>query len=184
MRKIKAFTLIEVMISIFIFTTAMLGYMAFHAHSMEVLFDNESAQFAHALAFNLVDEIGYMVGDETTTPKKPGYVGTEFKPDSVMQKQELFGPNFIASPFNVLGEQVGDTESYRFYRVVSADKYSNKTQTYAQQGIFLATLYHVEVKVYWPKKDAEDPKMNCSSPYDETQCNVITVPLVRSNHKY
>ena len=191
MRKIKAFTLIEVMISIFIFTTAMLGYMAFHAHSMEVLFDNESAQFAHALAFNLVDEInsmsyesfGYMVGDETTTPKKPGYVGTEFKPDSVMQKPELFGPNFIASPFNVLGEQ-DDSGPYRFYRVVSADKYSNKTQTYAQQGTFLATLYHVEVKVYWPKKDAADPTMNCSSPYDETQCNVITVPLVRSNHKY
>ena len=32
MRKTKAFTLIEVMISIFIFTTAMLGYMSFHAH--------------------------------------------------------------------------------------------------------------------------------------------------------
>ena len=76
MRKIKAFTLIEVMISIFIFTTAMLGYMSFHAHSMSVIFDNESAQFAHALAFNLVDEInsmsydsfGYMVGDQTSTP--------------------------------------------------------------------------------------------------------------------
>lgn len=191
MRKIKAFTLIEVMISIFIFTTAMLGYMAFHAHSMAVLFDNESAQFAHALAFNLVDEInsmsydafGYMVGDETTTPQKPGYVGTELKLDSVMQKPELFGTNFVASPFNVLGEQ-DDSGPYRFYRVVTADSYSNKTQRYTQQGTFLSTLYHVEVKVYWPKKEAADPTMNCFSSYNETQCNVITIPLVRSNHKY
>ena len=63
MRKNRAFTLIEVMISIFIFTTSMLGYMAFHAHSMSVLFENESAQFAHALAFNLVEEFNSMSYD-------------------------------------------------------------------------------------------------------------------------
>ena len=63
MKKIKAFTLIEVMISIFIFTTSMLGYMAFHAHSMAMLFENESAQFAHSLAFDLVDEINAMSYD-------------------------------------------------------------------------------------------------------------------------
>lgn len=191
MKKIRAFTLIEVMISIFVFTTGMLGYMAFHAHSMAVLFDNESAQFAHSLAFNLVDEInsmsfesfGYLVGDETTTPKKNAYVGTDPQSDEVMKKPELFGSAFVASPFNVLGEQDA-SGPYRFYRAVSADSYANKTQKYAQPGTFLATLYHVEVKVYWPKKEADDPAMNCFEQYNETQCNVITIPLVRSNHQY
>lgn len=193
MNKIKAFTLIEVMISIFVFTTAMLGYMAFHARSMELLFDNESAQFAHALAFNLVDEInsmsydsfGYMVGDQTSTPKKPALVGTSSQSDAIMANEKLFGDKFLGSPFNILGTaHVSDSESYRFYRVVRADSYANKTQTYTQQGTFLSTLYQVDVSVYWPKKSAEDPKMNCFANYSEDQCNYISIPLVRSNHKY
>ncbi|MBP5591744.1 prepilin-type N-terminal cleavage/methylation domain-containing protein [bacterium] len=189
MKKIKAFTLIEVMISIFIFTTAMLGYMAFHAHSMEVIFDNESAQFAHALAFNLVDEInsmsydsfGYMVGDQTSTPKKNALVGTASQADTIMADSKLFGSSFLSSPFNILGAQ-DSTGSYRFYRVVRADSYANKTQSYVQPGTFLSTLYQVDVSVYWPKKG--NPTVNCFANYSEAQCNYISIPLVRSNHKY
>jgi hypothetical protein len=189
MNKIKAFTLIEVMISIFIFTTSMLGYMAFHAHSMAVIFDNESAQFAHALAFNLVDEInsmsfesfGDMVGDPTSTPQKTALVGTSSQLDSVMTNSKLFGDKFLYSPFNILGAQ-DSTGSYRFYRAVRADSYANKTQTYAAQGTFLSTLYHVDVSVYWPKKGY--PDKNCFADYSEASCNYLSIPLVRSNHKY
>lgn len=189
MRKIKAFTLIEVMISIFVFTTAMLGYMAFHAHSMAVIFDNESAQFAHALAFNLVDEInsmsfdsfGYMVGDQTSTPKKAALVGTSSQSDEIMADAKLFGNKFKSSPFNVLGAQ-DSTGPYRFYRVVRADSYANKTQTYTQQGTFLSTLYQVDVSVYWPKKGYPDE--NCFANYSAAKCNYLSIPLVRSNHKY
>lgn len=189
MNKIKAFTLIEVMVSIFIFTTAMLGYMTFHAHSMDVLFDNESAQFAHALAFNLVDEInsmsydsfGYMVGDQTSTPKKTALVGASSQSDAIMKNEKLFGDSFLESPFNILGAQ-DSTGSYRFYRVVRANSYANKTQSYVQQGTFLATLFQVDVAVYWPKKG--HPDVNCYANYSETECNYISIPLVRSNHKY
>ena len=198
MNKIKAFTLIEVMMSIFIFTTAMLGYMTFHAHSMDVLFDNESAQFAHALAFNLVDEINsmsyesfaYMVGDSSHKDPNTGLpapvtalVGTSSQPDTIMGDDKLFGDKFLASPFNILGAQ-DSTGAYRFYRVVRANSYANKTQSYVQQGTFLSTLYQVDVAVYWPKKSAQDPKMNCYADYSETECNYISIPLVRSNHKY
>lgn len=189
MRKIKAFTLIEVMISIFVFTTAMLGYMAFHAHSMAVVFDNESAQFAHALAFNLVDEInamsfesfGDLVGDQTSTPVKTALVGTSSQLDTVMTNSKLFGDKFLASPFNILGAQ-DSTGPYRFYRAVRADSYANKTQTYTQPGTFLSTLYHVDITVYWPKKGY--PDVNCFSNYSEAACNYLSIPLVRSNHKY
>ena len=102
-----------------------------------------------------------------------------------MANEKLFGDKFLGSPFNILGTaHVSDSESYRFYRVVRADSYANKTQTYTQQGTFLSTLYQVDVSVYWPKKSAEDPKMNCFANYSEDQCNYISIPLVRSNHKY
>lgn len=190
MKRIKAFTLIEVMISIFIFTTAMLGYMAFHAHSMAVLFDNESAQFAHSLAFNLIDEInsmsfeafGDMVGDPSAVPAKTAMVGTSSQSDVIMADPKLLGPTFKSSPFNILGEHEDPSSgTYLFYRVVRADSYANRTQTYTQQGTFLSTLYQVDVDVYWPKKGY--PKAKCASLYSEEQCNHISIPLVRSNHK-
>ena len=176
------------MISIFIFTTAMLGYMAFHAHSMAVLFDNESAQFAHSLAFNLIDEInsmsfeafGDMVGDPSATPAKSALVGTTSQSDVIMANSKLLGPTFKSSPFNILGVQDA-SGTYLFYRVVRADSYANRTQTYTQQGTFLSTLYQVDVDVYWPKKGY--PKANCGTLYSEEQCNHISIPLVRSNHK-
>jgi len=191
MNKIKAFTLIEVMISIFIFTTAMLGYMSFHAHTMAVLFDNESAQFAHALAFNLIDEInsmsydkfGYMVGDDTTKPKKTALVGTSSQLDTIMGHELLLGEKFKSSPFNIMGVH-DENDPYRFYRVVRANSYANKTQSYAMPGTYLSTLYHVDVAVYWPKKGHGDKDLDCSTQYSEEKCNYISIPLVRSNHEY
>lgn len=182
MRKIKAFTLIEVMISIFIFTTAMLGYMSFHAYSAAVLFDNESAQFAHSLAFNLVDEINSMSYDSFN--KFTQLVGTTSQSDVILANDELFGSKFASSPFNIFGksEGSGSDASYLFYRSVRVDTYSNKTQTYAQAGTYLSTLYHVDVSVYWPKKGY--PNQNCFTNYSENACNTLSIPLVRSNKDY
>ena len=177
MRKIKAFTLIEVMISIFIFTTAMLGYMSFHAHSMSVIFDNESAQFAHALAFNLIDEINSMEYDDFATLTE---ASSSQKSDNELNLNSAayFGTNYKVSPFKMT-----DADSYRFYRYVKSTKYTEMTGVSAMEGQFLATLYHVEVSVYWPKRGygSEDCKNNTSN--FETKCNEIVVPLVRSNKK-
>lgn len=182
MRNIKAFTLIEVMVSIFIFSTAMLGYMAFHAHSMSVLFDNESAQFAQSLAFNLVDEINAMSADSFDKFKDAfkGSYGT-YKLDKDLSS--YFSSAFQSSPFNSFGEKLSDssTASYRFYRKVLVDTYSNKTKVNAPAGSYLATLYHVEVYVVWPKK--EYPNQDCSVQMSSDKCNTVLIPLVRSNRK-
>ena len=179
MIKIKAFTLIEVMVSIFVFSSAMLGFMAFHAHTMAVLFENESAQFAHSLAFNLVDEINAMAYDSFSkfTSK------TSWTDDADVEG--FFGSNFKKSPFDSFGNQVAGSSSatYRFYRALKVDTYSHQTQVYTQTGTYLSTLYHVDVRVAWPKK--EWPNATCDvSGYNSSKCNSINIPLVRSDEQY
>ena len=177
MRKIKAFTLIEVMISIFVFSSAMLGFMAFHAHTMAVLFENESAQFAHSLAFNMVDEINAMSYDSfhSFTSK------TDWTDDKDLKS--LFSSDFKESPFNSFGNKAAQAENYRFFRALKVDTYSNQTQIYVQAGTYLSTLYHVEVRVAWPKR--EYPTQDCSvSSFTSSKCNSIRIPLIRSDENY
>lgn len=174
MRKIKAFTLIEVMISIFIFTTAMLGYMSFHAHSMSVIFDNESAQFAHSLAFNLVEEINSMSYKEFD--KLVEMSGTQ-QIDTFLKNTVFFGENFGVSPFYF----VADTQNYKFNRYIKSTKYTDITGSSAQTGSFKATLYHVEISVYWPKRGFGSVDCTSSLQNFSAQCNEIRVPIVRSN---
>ena len=177
MRKIKAFTLIEVMISIFIFSTAMLGYMAFHAHSMSVLFDNESAQFAHSLAFNLVEEINSMsYKDYAKLVEKTSQAQPQL--DNFLNTSAYFGEKFGVSPFYMT-----DTTSYRFNRYIKTTKYTDLTGVYAQDGTFTSTLYHTEVSVYWPKRGYGGENCTANMQNFETKCNEIRIPIVRSNKK-
>lgn len=175
MRKIKAFTLIEVMISIFVFTTAMLGYMSFHAHSMAVLFDNESAQFAHSLAFNLVEEINSMsYKDFAKLVEKTSQAQPQL--DDFLKTSAYFGDKFGVSPFYMT-----DTTTYKFNRYIKTVKYTDLTGIYAQEGTFTSTLYHTEVSVYWPKRGYGDKECVAGMQNFETTCNEIVIPLVRSN---
>ena len=175
MRKIKAFTLIEVMVSIFIFTTAMLGYMSFHAHSMSLIFDNESAQFAHSIAFNLVEEINSMSYDEfASLVAEEGNMIS----DSLLKGNKYFGDNYSVSPFYMT-----DTLSYKFNRFIEKQKFTEFTGTFAQTGSFNSTLYHIEVVVYWPKRGYGSTDCKASLQNFETKCNEIRIPLVRSNKK-
>ena len=177
MKKFKAFTLIEVMISIFVFSSAMLGFMAFHAHTMAVLFENESTQFAHSLVFNMVDEINAMSYDSFHS----FITKTEWTDDKDLTT--LFGPDFKESPFNSFGKQTKQIENYRFFRALKVSTYASETQVYVQNGTYLSTLYHVEVRVAWPKK--EYPTQDCStSGYTSAKCNTISIPLVRSDENY
>ena len=177
MKKTKAFTLIEVMISIFIFTTAMLGYMAFHAHSMSVLFDNESAQFAHSLAFNLIEEINAMSANDFKVLVS-GIIGDGDEGesgDSILTT--YFGTDYRTSPFYVVENS---ENSYKFYRFIKVTKYKTATHISVTNNSFLSTLYEVEVSVRWPKRGHGDK--DCNS-YDERECTQIAIPLVRSNVK-
>ncbi|MBO4705683.1 MAG: prepilin-type N-terminal cleavage/methylation domain-containing protein [Spirochaetaceae bacterium] len=182
MKKIKAFTLIEVMISIFVFSSAMLGFMAFHAHTMAVLFENESTQLAHSLAFNLVDEINAMSYKSFGKLTSNSELSSDWVSDSNLTG--FFGSNFKPGPFNSFGQQVSSaaTGNYIFHRAMKIDTYSKQTQVYVQDGTYLSTLYHVEVRVTWPKK--EYPTKNCGTSYSSTECNILSIPLVRSDENY
>ena len=184
MKKFKAFTLIEVMISIFVFSSAMLGFMAFHAHTMAVLFENESAQFAHSLAFNMIDEINAMSYDSFHEVQE--YISTKngWMDDNDDTLKTMFGSDFKESPFNSFGKQVAvGGDNYLFCRSLQVDTYAKKTQVYVQNGTYLSTLYHIEVRVAWPKK--ENPTQDCcASNYKNDKCNAIIIPLVRSDENY
>ena len=172
MRKIKAFTLIEVMISIFIFTTSMLAYMSFHSHAMSVLFDNESAQFAHSLAFNLIEEMNAMSAkDFKSLVEEVGEGGSAL--DTLLTN--YFGNTYHTSPFSIT-----DSGSYKFYRSISVTKYDAATHVSVMNGSFLSTLYEVDVEVRWPKRGKGSE--SCET-YDERNCNKMFVPLVRPNVK-
>jgi len=182
MRKLRAFTLIEVMISIFVFTTAMLGYMAFHSHSMSVLFENESAQFAHSLAFNLIEEFNAMSYDsfqkitDDILHKQAGELA-----EATLATNDFFGTNYATSPFYMNKNGA----SYAFYRKISIQSYSQATGHYAAKGTYLATLYEIKVYVYWPK--IGHGNANCSDRNDDafnTDCNEIMAVLVRSNRDH
>ena len=181
MKKIKAFTLIEVMMSIFIFSSAMLGFMAFHAHTMAVLFENESAQFAHALAFNMIDEINALSSDSFSTISSKSKVLGSWLTDDNQGVKSALGSTFKPSPFNSFGKSGSD--NYTFYRAIRVEKYSTQTQVYVQNGTYLSTLYHVEVLVSWPKKEYAGKKCKMNDGYNEEECNQVSIPLVRSDAK-
>jgi len=184
MRRIKAFTLIEVMVSIFIFTTAMLGYMAFYAHSMSVIFDNESAQFAHALAFNLVEEINSMsykdfneLAKKTSSKKKD----SEVFPNNA---EHYFGTTYGVSPFCLAQYDTDNScKIYKFNRYIITQKYASEevSGVFVMPGTFLSTLYEVRVTVYWPKRGYGTEDCGPSTSGIDVKCNSVTFPLVRSN---
>lgn len=183
MRKIKAFTLIEVMVSIFIFTTAMLGFMSFHAHSMSVIFDNESAQFAHAIAFNLIEEINSMSYKDFKA--LVGQTSSKVK-DTVLQNQNYLGANYGVSPFYMTGDySSSDSSSYRFNRYIQTLKYTDAlvSGAYVAPGSFMDTLYEVRVEVFWPKRGYGTKECYPNAPNFDRECNSIALPLVRSNKK-
>ena len=172
----------EVMVSVFVFSTSMLGFMAFHAHSMAVLFENESAQLAHALAFNLVDEINAMTYDSFSQ------LTSKTSADDIEIAGIMGGndTNFKPGPFDSFGRASEDPDyntSYTFHRWIEVTTYGNATQAYVQTGTYLSTLYNVDVHVAWNKR--EYPGEGCGkSSYSVAKCNSITIPLVRSDEQY
>lgn len=90
----------------------------------------------------------------------------------------LFSSNFKAGPFTL-----SENDGYKFIRTIKVEKYTDKTQTFAQEGTYLSTLYHVDVSIYWPKKGSKID--DCYESYgDGSSCNLVQIPLVRSNRAF
>jgi type II secretory pathway pseudopilin PulG len=174
MKLIKAFTLVECMVSIFIFSAGMLGFMAYHTRSTIMMFENESAQLAHALALNLADEINSLSGDDLRDMKESLGTGLNFD-NKIADFIDKGTGTFNTSPFNSFGIS-STSDSYLLYRMIQADSYSNKTQTANPEISHLGLLWHFDILVGWPKKGY--PSKQCNS-MGESECNYVRVPIVK-----
>ena len=179
----KGFTLLEVMVSIFVFMIGMVGFVKFQIRSSEMIFDNESAQIAHSLAFNLLEDIDSM--DSESLRKMFGGDSVNETPDSTYADKltkDRTG-SYSPGPYNSFG-LASNAESYKFYRRISVQKYASNAIAgsgfYTQKNSPYDLLRQINVYVLWPRR--EYPDANCSSTNlgdFEEKCQSIKLSLLK-----
>ena len=179
MKELRGFTMIEVMISIFIFSSGMLAFMAYHARANTIIFDAESSQIAHTLGLNLAEEINSM------TPARLALLcdNNGITYDSVYQDANLSvyfdqGGTFVVGPFDAWGRPLGGdpSEQYMFYRMLRINTYNNITDTANAADTHFFRLRHVEVIVSWPMRGFGSTKCNSEG---KVGCNYLYIPIVK-----
>lgn len=183
MKRFIGFTLIEVVISIFIFSSGMMAFMAYHARANTMIFETESSQTAHSLGLNLVEEINSMPPERFSKLADKAEntdltYGAIYK-DSFFKSYFNEGGSFASSPFNSWGKplDVGESTPYMFYRFVIINTYGSMSDTSFPETSQFNRLRHVEIITSWPKKGYGNTK--CESLNNTNECNYISVPLVK-----
>ena len=180
MKKVyRGFTLLEVMIAIFVFSTGMMAFMSYHARANTMVFETESAQIAHAIGTNLAQEVSSMTperfrllcdtsGIAYGTYVQEGYISNYFDQ----------GGEFEKGPFNAWGEPVSSasTDEYMFYRFFLIDTYQGMTDIAAPATSQLARLRHFEIFVSWPLKGHGSVKCNAVG---KSECNYLRIPIIK-----
>ena len=179
MKKYSGFTLIEVLVSIFIFSSGMMAFMAYHARATSMIFDTESSQIAHSLGLNLIEEINSMT--PTRFIELCDNSGITY--DALYQDANLSiyfdqGGSFVVGPFDAWGKPLGGDPSdpYMFYRMLKINTYANMTDTSNVQTSQYNRLRHIEVIISWPMKGHGTVKCNSEG---KVGCNYLTIPLVK-----
>jgi len=177
MNKFRAFTMIEVMIAIFIFSTGMFAFMAYHARANAMMFDNESSQIAHSLAINLAEEINSLTMEDSRALSEAGCLqsGAICSDGSL---SNFFSGSFIGGPFDSFGKPVGggSDQPFMFYRLVTMRTYNDITQSSNPAISQLGLLRHFEVIVAWPSRD--HPGFSCDN-VGYGNCYYVTIPVVK-----
>ncbi|MGI6394155.1 MAG: type IV pilus modification PilV family protein [bacterium] len=172
----RGFTLLEVMVAIFIFATGMMAFMAYHAKANSILFDNESAQFAHALAINLAEEINSLSSEDIRELSGAGcFASGGTCQDGNIRDYFDKGGSFINGPFDSWGKY-STSGTFLFYRLIQMRTYSDVTQTSNLPNSQLGLLRHFEVHVGYPNRAGAETK--CSN-LGTPNCNYVVVPVVR-----
>jgi len=176
----KAFTLLEVIVSLFVFSTGMLAYMSYHVRANEVMFENESAQIAHSLALNLAEEIVAMEPKDFYELSKDREDGNSTWLDTIFFDSE----DKSAGPFDSRGKPGSNGENFQFYRFLRFSTYDKETDTFNPAPSIFGKLRHVEIIVSWPFKQhgANTDKCGTVSYFmsnSNQYCNYITIPVVR-----
>lgn len=177
---VKGFTLFEVMVSIFVFSSGMLAYMAYHSKVNSMVFDNESSKIAQALALNLSEEIMAMEPEDYYDLTKEKESGSSVFMDNILFETD----EFRAGPFDPWGKPGASSGDFRFFRFVRFSTYDNETDTFNPSPSLYGKLRHFEVIVAWPFKmyGAHTNKCGESNYITSTNniyCNVLTIPAVR-----
>ncbi|HPS31107.1 MAG TPA: prepilin-type N-terminal cleavage/methylation domain-containing protein [bacterium] len=177
MKKYSGFTLIEVMVSIFIFSSGMMAFMAYHARANSMIYDTESSQIAHALGLNLAEEINSM------TPERLIELcdNSGITYDAIYQDANLshfFNQEgtFVVGPFDSWGQPGAAGQQYMFYRMLKINKYTNMTDTAYVETSQYNRLRHIEVIISWPMKGYGSLQCNSEG---KVGCNYLHIPLVK-----
>jgi len=175
----NGFTLIEVMIAIFIFTTGMLAFMSYHARANSMLFENESAQIAHSIALNMAEDINSM--DPAELRELSGVAcfasGGTCQDANIAYYMDKSG-SYAYGPYDSLGKPlVGSvTGSYLFYRLIRMRTYDEITQESNFENSTLGLMRHFDVIAAWPRRGS--PDVRCSGLGNQF-CNYVVVPIVK-----
>lgn len=175
----KGFTLIEVVIAIFVFSTGMLAFMSYHARANSILFENESAQIAHSIALNMAEDISSM------SPVDLRELSTVacFASGGTCQDANIAfymdrGGSYAYGPYDSLGKPLSGsaTGSYLFYRMIRMRSYNDMTQESNFENSQLGLLRHFDVVASWPRRGSPDVK--CSGLGNQF-CNYVTIPVIK-----
>ena len=177
MRKKEAgFTLLEVMVAIFVFTSGMMAFMSYHARANTMVFETESAQIAHSIAIDLAQEVSSL------TPERfrQLFEETTINYGAIYQDSNIaYFNSFPTGPFDSWGKPLNGTASgdYLYYRMVKFDTYEGMTDIDVPDTSQLGRLRHFEVIVAWPLKGYGT--IRCNS-VGKAECNYLTIPIVKS----
>lgn len=185
-RQNKGFTLLEVMMSIFVFMIGMIGFVKFQIRSSEMIFDNESAQIAHTLAFNLLEDIDSMDSQKLRDMLDSIGGTTSDFPDSTLAEWMSTDATtaFSSGPYNSFG-LADNSAGFKFYRRVSVQKYASNAIAgsgfYTQKNSPYDLLRQINVYVLWPRREyAGSTKCtNMSDSNFATECQVVKLSLLR-----
>lgn len=178
MKRIQGFTLIEVMIAIFIFSSGMLAFMAYHARANTMIFDTESSQIAHSLGVNLAEEINSMTPARFIELCDNGITYDSIYQDANLSVHFNQGGTFVVGPFDAWGRPLGGdpSEQYMFYRMLRINTYNNITDSAFDNTTPFSRLRHVEVIISWPVRGSGSTKCNSEG---KVGCNYLYIPIVK-----
>ena len=183
MKNYYGFTLIEVVVAIFVFSSGMMAFMAYHARANTMIFETESSQIAHALGLNLIEEINSMTparfSELADNEKNGGLAYGAIYTDAFLKTYFDQGGSFVSGPFDSWGKPLGASasEQYMFYRFVIINTYGAMSDKSFPATSQFNRLRHVEIIISWPKKGHGSRK--CDSVSYINECNYLSIPLVK-----
>lgn len=177
MKNTRGFTLLEVMIAIFVFSTGMMAFMAYHARANSMMFENESSQIAHSLALNLAEEISSLSSEDIRDLSEAAC----FASGGTCQDANIGiyfdrGGSFITGPFDSWGKPTTTDGTFMFYRLILMRTYDEMTQTSNPEQSQFGLLRHFDVYAAWPSRAGATTK--CSS-LGVANCNYIRIPIIK-----